>query len=73
MRFADGMFREVEKLDTDISPSWLRAAFLVSYLSIVVTLALGSVYFGTYSHIDNFCFVFAYIVTGSVQSEYVTI
>jgi len=39
------MFREVDKVDTDISPSRLRAAFLVSYISIAVTLALGSVYF----------------------------
>lgn len=40
----DGMFREVDKLDTDISASWLRAARLVASLSVVVTLALGSAY-----------------------------
>lgn len=40
------MFREVDKLDTDISASWLRAARLVASLSVVVTLALGSAYSG---------------------------
>ena len=53
------MFREVDKLDTDISPLWLRAAFVVSFSSIVITLALGAVYFGTYSHMRFACDVMA--------------
>ena len=49
--FADGMFRELDKVDTDISASWLKAALLVSYISIVVTSILGTVYFGGYLNI----------------------
>lgn len=42
------MFRELDKVNTDISGSWLRAALLVSYVSIAITLILGTVYFGGY-------------------------
>lgn len=41
----DGMFREVDKINTDISAVWRRAALLISVMSITITLALGSVYF----------------------------
>ena len=42
------MFREVDKFNTDISGSWLRAALLISYVSIAITLILGTLYFGGY-------------------------
>lgn len=42
------MFRELDKVDTDIAASWLKAALLVSYVSIVITTILGTVYFGEY-------------------------
>ncbi|XP_068751525.1 transmembrane protein 163a-like isoform X2 [Montipora capricornis] len=43
--FQNGMFREVDKINTDISAVWRRAALLISFMSITITLALGSVYF----------------------------
>ena len=46
--FADGMFRELDKVNTDISGTWLRAALIVSYVSIAITLILGTLYFGTH-------------------------
>lgn len=48
--FADGMFRELDKVNTDISGTWLRAALIVSYVSIAITLILGTLYFGRNLH-----------------------
>ncbi|RMX54035.1 hypothetical protein pdam_00013694 [Pocillopora damicornis] len=41
----DGMFREFDKVNTDISETWRRAALLVSFASITITLNLGIAYF----------------------------
>ncbi|XP_020616883.1 transmembrane protein 163-like isoform X1 [Orbicella faveolata] len=61
----DGMFRELDKVNTDISGAWLRAALLVSYVSIAITLILGSLYF-VFSALDGspaaFGFAFAAIL-----------
>ena len=42
------MFREFDKVNTDISETWRRAALLVSFASITITLNLGIAYFGEY-------------------------
>ncbi|KAJ7389042.1 hypothetical protein OS493_034177 [Desmophyllum pertusum] len=52
----DGMFRELDKVNTDISGSWLKGALLVSYTSIAITLTLGIAYFGgTVNHRRKSC------------------
>ena len=48
------MFRERDKIDTDLSAVWRMAALLISSLSLLITLSLGSAYFGKNSLAYNF-------------------
>lgn len=40
------MFRERDKIDTDLSTAWRMAALLVSSVSLLITMSVGSAYFG---------------------------
>ena len=44
----DGMFRELNKVNTPLADKWRKAALLLSYLSVLVTLSLGVTYFGKF-------------------------
>ena len=44
----DEVFRELNKVDTPLADKWRKAALLLSYLSIVVTLVFGVVFFGKF-------------------------
>ncbi|KAK2561493.1 hypothetical protein P5673_015464 [Acropora cervicornis] len=39
------MFRERNKIDTDLSTAWRMAALLVSSMSLLITMSVGSAYF----------------------------
>lgn len=39
------MFRERDKIDTDLSTAWRMAALLVSSISLLITMSVGSAYF----------------------------
>ncbi|XP_074629394.1 transmembrane protein 163a-like isoform X1 [Acropora palmata] len=39
------MFRERDKIDTDLSTAWRMAALLVSSMSLLITMSVGSAYF----------------------------
>ena len=43
---ADGIFREPEKIDTQLEDKWRKTAIVICYFSIAATLALGIAFFG---------------------------
>jgi len=68
------MFRELDKVNTDISGSWLRAALLISYVSIAITLILGTLYFGGYLYFhcarkSSVLLIFHYMTYGKIKMD----
>jgi len=68
------MFRELDKVNTDISGSWLRAALLISYVSIAITLILGTLYFGGYLYLhyarnSSVLLIFHYITYSKIKMD----
>ncbi|KAK3741077.1 hypothetical protein QZH41_009875, partial [Actinostola sp. cb2023] len=58
-----GIFRQVEKLNTPLSGKWRTAALAISFFSIVINLALAVVYFVlSYAVLSPAAFGFAFEV-----------
>lgn len=56
------MFRERDKIDTDLSTAWRMAALLVSSVSLLITMSLGSAYF-VFSTRDKSLAVFGFALS----------
>ncbi|XP_067020249.1 transmembrane protein 163a-like isoform X2 [Acropora muricata] len=61
------MFRERDKIDTDLSTAWRMAALLVSSVSLLITMSVGSAYF-VFSTRDKSPAVFGFALSVSLDA-----